>query len=153
LITGLWQLYVYIHYHYTYLDWYINGGNFSKEQGSNFSFLTILKSLFAVLLAGWVFVPFAYKKIKNISESQKQFITLSLLPPFLFLFWGSVSSRLFYVVVPVISILVYLGTEYVFPSKKGRILSLGAILDHKYALASSFNAHSIDPVGRDYTSQ
>ena len=126
LATGIWQLHVYRAYHYTYLDWYVKGGLTGESHNS--SIRNVVKSLFGLLIAAWFFVPFCYPKFKELTADQHRFFLMAFFPPFLCLAWGSVSSRLFFVCVPMLAILVWLGVQQLVKPKLAKYAILAVIL-------------------------
>jgi hypothetical protein len=117
----VWQGIVYYYLHYNYLQWYLQGG----ESGfhSHWSVFIVVKSLFALLIAGWLFVPFGFLELRKLyrenlpgisdtAPSSQFFFWLVLFVPFICLGWGAVSSRLFYVCAPALIILCLLGLRW-----------------------------------------
>jgi len=108
LVVNLaWQAFVYFHFHYNYLDWYTNGG--ANHFATNWSIFLVLKSLFALLIAGWFLVPFGFAEVKRMPQNLMLLFWLILLLPLISLGWGAVSSRLFYVLMPAFTTLCILG--------------------------------------------
>lgn len=98
LAEGLWQLAVWNDYGYTYLDWYAGGGApYFAHEGRLFM---LMKSTFALLMLGWLFVPFSWRTIRDLSREQKLTFALIAIVPVMVLGWGAISSRLFYVMTP-----------------------------------------------------
>jgi hypothetical protein len=126
LATGVWQFHVYRTYHYTYLDWYVKGGLTGPSH--NFSIHNVVKSIFALLIAAWFLVPFSYPKFKQLADDQHRFLLMAFFPPFLCLAWGSVSSRLFYVCVPMLAVLAWLGLQQLVKPKLAKYAILAGIL-------------------------
>jgi hypothetical protein len=108
LVVNLaWQAFIYFHFHYNYLDWYQNGG--ANHFAGGWSIFLVLKSLFALLILGWIFVPVGFTQLKQLTPHLKFFFWLMLVVPLISLGWGAVSSRLFYVLVPALVTLCLLG--------------------------------------------
>jgi len=109
-ISALWQSVVYQVWHYSYFTWYTKAGA-SSFGLPDYSLVSIGKSLFALLLIGWAYVPFAWNKLSKFAHREKLFLTLTLLIPCVVFAWGSVSSRLFYVLIPSLAIAAVYGSE------------------------------------------
>lgn len=92
------QLWVYLAFHYTYLDWYRIGGTSGFK--TEFTLFNLLKSFAALLTLAWLLVPFGLAQWKSMERWQQRFLAIALPVPFICLTWGFVSSRLFYVVAP-----------------------------------------------------
>lgn len=105
--TILVQIWVYFAYHYTYLDWYLQGG--ASGFASQFTFGNLTKSIAALLGLAWVLVPFGFMRIPALAESHRRFLYAALPVPFICLLWGFVSSRLFYVMAPAFILLAVYG--------------------------------------------
>jgi hypothetical protein len=126
IINGTWQLFVYFKYHYDYLSWYREGGAVGFTQGT-YTFYNIAKSVFSLLMVGWIFILFSYKKFKDLSLPKKYFLGLITLLPCMVFLWGAISSRLFYVLVPALDILVVLGIERITTREWQKRLLIGMI--------------------------
>jgi len=106
-VNVAWQAFVYFHFHYNYLQWYTTGG--ANNFAGGWSIYIVLKSLFALLIAGWLFVPFGWAELGRMAKNLLFFFWLALFVPFIVLGWGAVSSRLFYVLMPAFVTLAVLG--------------------------------------------
>ena len=95
--------YVYHQYDYSYLDWYRQGTVVSEEV-SQYNIFYISKSLFALFMAGWLFVFLGLRKWKTFSKDQKFIIGSMVIPSFGFFLWGFVSSRLYYVLAVLLAV-------------------------------------------------
>lgn len=95
-----WMIYVYLFYHYSYFTWYGIGTKLVGTVADERTFWNMTKSGFAVLLLAWPLVPLGLTKWKTFTGNQLRYLLLLILPSFMFLLWGYVSSRLFYVVAP-----------------------------------------------------
>ncbi len=98
-LLGAWQWYVYTMYQYSYLDWYrvgIAGDATARE----YTLYHIAKSLFATVLLAWALVPVGLLKWKAFSPIERRYILILVLPSFMFLLWGYVSSRLYFIIAP-----------------------------------------------------
>jgi hypothetical protein len=108
LPAALVQAAVIAKYHYSYLDWYKQGGvgGFATQ----YTFKNLSKSLGALLGLGWFFVPTGVLQIQrenSFGTPKYNFILFSTIATFLALGWGFVSSRLFFVMaIPFILIAV-----------------------------------------------
>ncbi len=102
------QLWVYLGYHYTYLDWYFTGGANGYGRVTLFD---ISKSLFAILGFAWLWVPIGLMRVRELTPVQKRLLSFALVPPFIALLWGFVSSRLFLPIAPAFLLLAVLGVK------------------------------------------
>jgi hypothetical protein len=91
-------MWVYLAYHYTYLDWYVRGG--ASGFATEFTLRNLVKSIGALLGLAWVFVPFGAVSTRNLSLAEKRFLQYTIGSSLVCLAWGYVSSRLFYVMAP-----------------------------------------------------
>lgn len=114
LTQGICQLIIYYFYHYTYFDWYVTGGIPDESQYNPYY---IGKSLFALLLPAWILFPFGLARFKQFSLEQKYWLKCLILPSFMFLGWGFVSSRLYFVAAPLF-ILILINALDFFKRKK-----------------------------------
>jgi len=119
VINGFYQLYVYKSSGYSYLDW-LNTG--AEGYASEFTIFYILKSLFALLLISWIFVPIGIYKLFNVSKSLKIYLVTGFTCSLAFLLWGYVSSRLYFVAVPILVFIVGYGIVKNIKSKKIQII-------------------------------
>lgn len=108
--TALWQIIVYLAWEYSYFTWYATAGA-SGFGLSDYSLLGIGKSLFALLMVGWLFVPFAKKAVARLASREKLFFWLALILPGIVLAWGYVSSRLYFVLIPSLAIAAVFGID------------------------------------------
>ena len=105
---GLWQYSVYMHYDYSYLNWFAIGaapGAYTSE----YSLFNISKTFAALLLCVWPLVFVGLYRFQTLTRESKKMLAIMLLPSFGFLLWGFVSSRLFFSLVPLIAPFVVLG--------------------------------------------
>lgn len=126
---GAWQLFVFFKFNYSYLNWWVNNhgtNNFGYER--DFIKL-VIKSLAATFLLGWAFVLAGIVKIKKVSPDNRKILMALILPSFSFLLWPAASSRLFFVIGPLLTILASWG-----------IVSWGASLKKKYLYFGSLAA-------------
>jgi len=101
------QLVVFANYHYSYLNWYHAGTDISE--GTDYHPYFIIKSLVAVYLLGWGLVLLGLKNWSRFSQQQRFFIKCLILPSMMFLLWTGVSSRLYFVVAPLLTLLAVQG--------------------------------------------
>ena len=107
--TLLVQAWVYLSYHYTYLDWYLEGGGGSPGFQLEFTLRNIVKSSVALLGVAWLLVPLGLRRFRELALPHRRFIALAILPPFMPPLWGHVGSRIFYPTAPVFVLLAVVG--------------------------------------------
>lgn len=140
IIVGLpliaWMIIVYLSYHYTYFEWFKAG--VSAPSGSEYQPFFVLKSIVGVYLAGWVLVPLGLIKWREFSAEQK-FLLKCLVPPsFMFLIWTGVSSRLYFVLALLLTLLAVNGLKGFFRGWTARIIIvLSAVAVNFYWLSVS----------------
>ncbi|MDD5589874.1 MAG: glycosyltransferase family 39 protein [Candidatus Portnoybacteria bacterium] len=105
---GAWQIFSYFKYDYSYFNWYFDNAALSVHYWAEF-FRLVAKSTFATFLAGWIFVLVGVLKIKEMTLENKKLLAALVFPSFSFLLWFAASSRLFYVVGLLLSILASWG--------------------------------------------
>lgn len=103
-----WQIIVYYKFNYTYFSWYTSPARYTLSEilfyGS--------KSLFAVFLLGWILVIIGTKQWPKLNPEQR-FILKGLLSVSLMMFlWGSMDSRLYYVIAVPLTILATMGLKH-----------------------------------------
>lgn len=133
---SLWQTFVYLKFHYSYYDWYL----FNRGAGSSIYkkeiFKLVIKSLGASFLLGWIFVlagAVKLKKDKQISAQTKRILLLLIPPSFSFLLWFAASSRLFYIIGLLLSLMAGYGIVVLFKNKKiFQIISVSFVLSGNY---------------------
>lgn len=133
---SLWQLFVYLKFHYSYYDWYL----FNRGAGSSVYkkeiFKLIAKSLGASFLLGWIFALVGVFKIKNDKDllpRAKKVLLLLVPPSFSFMLWFAASSRLFYIIGLLLSLLAGYAIVNLFKdSKKLQIASIISVLAGNY---------------------
>ncbi len=118
LIIVPWLLFVWNNYHYSYFDW-LHIGRISGQAvlPANEKLFIAVKSLFAIALLGWA--PALWALYRRPGEYRNAWRILALIgvPCALFLFWGSASSRLYYVLAPVIFGLAVMGENAMIGGK------------------------------------
>lgn len=107
-----WQLYVYTTYGYTYLDWFLTGHG-EPDATSQYSPFYVLKSLFALMLLGWGLVALGLARWHTFTRDERTMITICGVTSCGFLSWGYVSSRLYFVLMPVLTLFAGRGTTLV----------------------------------------
>lgn len=108
--TILVQIWIYLGYHYTYFNWYEAGG--ASGFSTQFTLHNLIKSTAALLGLAWFLVPFGMWRWGDLTIGQRRFLAYAVLPPFIVLAWGYVSSRLFYVIAPVFVLLAIAGIAH-----------------------------------------
>ncbi len=123
---GSWQVFVYLKWHYTYLSW--------SRGPSGIDLFFQLKSIFALVLAGWLLVPFGALGWKKFSKRQRiMIILLIIICTPMVLFWFGINSRLYYPLVLPLIILIMNGFEYLcqrYSPYLGHTLYVVAILSN-----------------------
>lgn len=131
-----WQAFVYFKFHYSYYDWYLFGLNAAKASDLKSQAIRVIgKSLFAVFLLGWPLVFVGLAKIKRMASESRSIIIALTLPSLSFFLWGGVSSRLYYIIGILLSILASWGIiniGYFARKKYAYILLLVVILAGNY---------------------
>lgn len=103
-----WQAYVYFAHDYTYLQWLITGHG-EPDATSQYSLLYMAKSMFALFLLGWLWVVPGMLKWHTFSREERIAGAVLAVTSCGFLAWGYVSSRLYFVLAPVLAILAARG--------------------------------------------
>lgn len=98
-----WQLYVYATYGYTYLDWFLTGHG-EPDATSQYSPFYVLKSLFALMLLGWGLIALGLARWHTFTRDERTVIAICGITSCGFLSWGYVSSRLYFVLAPVLAL-------------------------------------------------
>lgn len=128
IIVGIAQYVVYVKFHFTYLDWYLIGTKGEIPAISEHTPWFMSKSFFAVFLLGWVAAILGAVRLKRLSSADRWLIISIGLPLVLLFFWGYVSSRLYFVAAPLLTLLAVHGITTYLESKTRRILVVGAII-------------------------
>lgn len=128
LTQGICQLIVYYVYHYSYLNWYIAGTSGMSQYNPYY----VGKSLFALLLPAWILVPVGLARFKQFSFEQKYLLKCLLVPSFMFLCWGGVSSRLYFVAAPLFILIMINALETLIRKKIWQILALIIFMASSY---------------------
>ncbi len=140
-----WMIYVYRVYDYSYLAWYGIGTKLVGTAADERTFGNIMKSAFAVLLLAWPLVPLGIIRWRSIPTDRLKFLLLLIPPSLMFFLWGYVSSRLFYVVAP---LLVLIGLHAIHIYAKGDRLRCGIIL--AIILFGNYLWLFINPIFREF---
>ncbi|MBI4812161.1 glycosyltransferase family 39 protein [Candidatus Falkowbacteria bacterium] len=125
-----WQIFIFSKFHYDYYRWFAFNWSASSQSPYAKEFaLVSVKSLVATFFFGWLFVLAGIIRWKNIAPENKKII-LALIPPsFAFFAHPAISSRLFYIVGLLLSILAGVGFMYLLNNfKKIYVYSLLAMV-------------------------
>lgn len=119
-----WQAFVYFRFYYSYYDWFFKYNEYSQPVGTykREFFQIFIKSLGAAFLLGWIFVMLGLLKIKKALGDVKKILLALILPSFSFLLWFAASSRLYYIIGILLSILASWGIVSFIPFKKRYVL-------------------------------
>ncbi|MFA6593797.1 MAG: glycosyltransferase [Candidatus Buchananbacteria bacterium] len=131
-----WQVVVYFNYHYSYLDWYKLG--ISAPSGSEYQPFFVVKSIVGVYLAAWLLVPLGLINWREFTVDQKFLIKCMILPSFMFLLWTGVSSRLYFVLALLLTLLAINGLKKYFhrcPSRAA-VVAVIILIDYLWLLTS-----------------
>ena len=131
-----WQIVVYFIYHYSYLDWYKLG--ISAPSGSEYQPFFVVKSIIGVYLAAWLLVPLGLIKWREFTVEQKFLIKCLILPSFMFLLWTGVSSRLYFVLALLLTLLAINGLRKYFrhwPGRSAVVITI-ILVDYLWLLTS-----------------
>ncbi len=122
------QVYVYLHYGYSYLSWYSEGVHGAIKQ-NEFTLHNILKSTAALLGLLWLVVPFGLARYPQLTAWQKRFWQVGVLPPFIAYAWGYISSRLLFVMAPPFLLVAGMGMRDWKKSTQLTLVVLASILN------------------------
>jgi hypothetical protein len=132
IVVSVAALIVYELYQYTYIDWFREAALVDPAQ-SEHSLYFIGKSLFAVFLLGWGLVLAGLLNWKKIPHSDRWVLALLFPPSMMFLLWTFVSSRLYYIVAPLLSIIALHGLATITDRRSARVLLVAIIMLGSYA--------------------
>jgi hypothetical protein len=107
-VHALWQLFVYLKFHYTYLQWYGEG---VKGFKITYDIYHVGKSLIGVLMLGWLLAIVGVTRREDLDETQKRFLKVLAGAPLVVFLWGWVCSRYYQVLAPVYILLAIFGME------------------------------------------
>ncbi len=102
----VWQVYVYVRYHYTYLSWYQTAG--ASGFRTECTIKNLVKSTGAILGLAWLLIPSGLFQFLTLAWWQKRFLVIAIPVSMMAFFWGYVSSRLFFVMAPAFALLAVL---------------------------------------------
>lgn len=123
-----WQAFVYYKFHYTYYTWFaFNWAASPQSQYAKEIIRIVVKSLGATFLLGWPFVLLGALRWKEIVSENRKIILALILPSVAFFSHPAVSSRLFYIVGLLLSILASIGFMYLVNNFK-KIYSYSLLL-------------------------
>ncbi|MBP9760295.1 MAG: glycosyltransferase family 39 protein [Candidatus Pacebacteria bacterium] len=105
-----WQVHVYQVYDYSYLDWFITGHG-EPEATSQYSLFYIVKSMFALFLGGWFLVMSGMYLWRTFTREDRVPGMIAIFTSLGFLAWGYVSSRLYFVLAPMLAVFAGRGTR------------------------------------------
>jgi len=105
---GIWEAFVYLRFHYSFYDWFVQN-SFGTEKFEAEKFTLIAKSLAATFLLAWPFVIAGFANLRKMSWDAGKVLLALILPSFSFLLWPAASSRLFYIIGLLLSILASWG--------------------------------------------
>lgn len=108
LAVGVVALAVYLKYHFTYFDWLREAASVGPTQ-SQHTFYYMIKSLFGVYLLGWGLALVGLWHWRMLSRTDRWILVLLSLPSVMCLLWTFVSSRLYYVLAPLLAVLALHG--------------------------------------------
>jgi len=106
-----WQVFVYFKYAYSYYDWYMLCRRGDEAFVRDY-FKIIPKSLVATFFLGWSFVLLGLVRVRKAAPEVKKVALALILPSFSFLIWFGASSRIFYIIGLLLSILAGWGFVY-----------------------------------------
>jgi len=129
---GSMALLIYLNYHYTYVDWIREAALVDPTQSQRHPYF-ILKSLFAVFILGWGLVLAGLVNWRSMSHRDQWTLALLFPPSMMFLLWTFVSSRLYYIVAPLLAILALHGLRSLTESRLVQVCIVIAIMSGSYA--------------------
>ncbi len=103
-----WQIYAYEKFGYTLVDWYKQGQPASYMLSSIYY---AAKSLFAVYLAGWLFVVAGAWRWRSLLREQKFLLKVIIAVSLMIFIWKSIDSRLYYVTAVPLTIMAVMGIK------------------------------------------
>lgn len=105
-----WQFFIQFKFHYNYFDWYGHKPYYFRWQ----TYYYWLKSLFGVMLLGWLLAVVGFKKWSNLPASNKAILKWLFVVSFLMFTWRASDSRLYYVSAVPLTIMAIYGLEILF---------------------------------------
>lgn len=131
LVMGIMGLIVYAKFHYTIIDFLREASSTSPEQ-SQYHIYFITKSLFGVFLLGWGLVLAGLWYWRTLPRADQWMLALLLPPSMMFLLWTFVSSRLYYVIAPLLAILALHGLRSLSERRFAQIALVVLVLAGNY---------------------
>ena len=128
-LSLLVQAWVYLSYHYTYLNWYLDAAANSSGFEVEFTLKNIVKSFAALLGLAWLFVPLGAWRFKALEPYKRRFLIFAIIPPFIAPLWEHVSSRIFYPIAPAFLLLAILGIWALPKWLRAPVVALALILN------------------------
>lgn len=121
VVVGIMQWVVYTHYHYTYIDFFREAG-VVPPLVSQYTLYFITKSFVGVFLLGWGLVFAGLWHWRSIPRGDQWMLALLFPPSVMFLLWTSVSSRLYFLLAPLLALLATHGLKMISARSFVRIL-------------------------------
>lgn len=123
---------IYAEYHYTYLDWLRDAAAVNPAQ-SQHTLYFIAKSIFGVFFLAWGLVLAGAWNWRNFPQRDQWTLVLLFPPSMMFLLWTFVSSRLYYVIAPLLSVLALHGLRTLSERRLVRVSLVVAVILGSYA--------------------
>lgn len=121
IILVAYEVVSYILFNYNFIVFYSD--NLNHYANRNYNLSSIIKKLIATFSIGWLYVVFGAYRIFKSQDWQKKIILLALIPTsFSFLLWNYQTSRLMYVIGPLLSLLAVAGINIKKSGVKFRII-------------------------------
>lgn len=131
-VMGIMGFVVYAQYQYTLIDFLREAASTSSEM-SQYTPYFIGKSLFGVFLLGWVMVAAGLWYWRSINKTDRMVLYLLLPPSLMFFLWTFVSSRLYYIVAPLLAIIALHGMRSLTSRRWVQVLITVVIVAGSYA--------------------
>lgn len=131
VVIGMMQWIVYAQYRYTYIDFFIEAGAVAPGV-SQYTPYFIAKSLVGVYFLGWGLVLLGLWHWRSISRSDRWLLAFLFPPSVMFLLWTSVSSRLFFVFAPFLTILALYGMKSLSGHPRVRVFLTALVILGSY---------------------
>jgi hypothetical protein len=129
---GVMQWIIYTKFHYTYIDFIREAASTSPSTSQHHLYFMV-KSLFAVFLLGWGLVLAGLWHWRSLSCSDRWTLALLFPPSMTLLLWTYVSSRLYYIVAPLLAILALHGLRSLTDRRLVQVCIVIAIMIGSYA--------------------
>lgn len=104
--AGLYHFWFYLHYHYSYIDWYAFAYRYYVQYAPipsqiNYSFAIMVKVLGWLYLAGWpIFLLGLWQEKKNFDKYRAKILGALLPASLMFFIWPAFTQRLAFIFVP-----------------------------------------------------